>query len=187
MDWCRSRILLAKSMPTTSQSHNFTARNVADERPPHPHLQVAGSTHPISVWRNFIRLFWCTIVARYYGWTYFICSLRFETKVTFGEISLQLRQTDWKFTINIVNVDVVDDLPSQITVYTCLTIHIWTWRRRCTSTRFYVFRCHPPKMAGFQWNWCRKFSTLLWTTLARREVLSESYATHMIFVLKVWK
>jgi hypothetical protein len=52
-------------------------------------------------------------------------SLRFKIKVTFGEISLKLRQTNWNVARNNVNV-VVGELPSQITVYTCLTIDIWT-------------------------------------------------------------
>jgi hypothetical protein len=38
-----------------------------------------------------------------------------------------------------------DELPSQIATYICLTFDIWTWRRRCTSTWFYVFWCHLPK------------------------------------------
>ena len=58
-------------------------------------------------------------------------------KVTFGEISLKLRQTNWN--VARTNLNVVDDeLPNQRTVYTCLTIDIWTRRRRRTSTRFYV-------------------------------------------------
>jgi hypothetical protein len=72
--------------------------------------------------------------------------LRYEIKVKFGEISLKLRQTNWNVAINNVNV-VVDELSSQMTVYTCLTIDIWTRR---TSTRFHALRCHPPKMEGFQ-------------------------------------
>jgi hypothetical protein len=52
-----------------------------------------------------------------------------------------------------ININVfVDELPSQITVYTCLTIEIWTRQHQRTSMWFYVLRCHPPKMAGFQWN-----------------------------------
>ena len=70
--------------------------------------------------------------------------LRYKIKVTFGEISLKLRQTNWNVARNNVNV-VADELPSQIIIYTCLTIDIWTRRRRCTSTRFYAFRCHHPK------------------------------------------
>ena len=58
--------------------------------------------------------------------------LRYKIKVTFGEISLKLRQTNWNVAIINVNV-VVDELPSQITIYTCLTIDIWTQRRRRTS------------------------------------------------------
>jgi hypothetical protein len=64
-----------------------------------------------------------------------LCSLRFKIQVTFGhklrykikfsfgEISFKLCQTNWNVAINNVNV-VVDELPSQIIVYTCLTIDI---------------------------------------------------------------
>ena len=45
----------------------------------------------------------------------------------FGEISLKFRQTNWNVAGNNVNV-VADELPSQIIVYTCLTIDIWTQR-----------------------------------------------------------
>ena len=113
--------------------------------------------------------------------------LRYEIKGTFGEISLKLRQTYWnvaRYNGNVVAIE----LPSQITIDTCLTIDIWTRRRWRTPTQFYALRCHPPKMAAFQWNWRQKFSTLLWTPPARRKALSESYATHThIFVLKVQK
>jgi hypothetical protein len=61
--------------------------------------------------------------------------LRYEVKVTFGGISLKLRQTNWNVAINNVNV-VADELPSQITIYTCLPIDIWTRQHRRTSTRF---------------------------------------------------
>jgi hypothetical protein len=44
--------------------------------------------------------------------------LRYEIKVTFGEISLKLRQTNWNVARNNVDV-VVDELSSQMTVYTC--------------------------------------------------------------------
>jgi hypothetical protein len=47
--------------------------------------------------------------------------LRYNLKVMFGEISLKLRQTHWNVARNDVNV-VADELRSQITVYTCLTI-----------------------------------------------------------------
>ena len=63
--------------------------------------------------------------------------LRYKLKVTLGEISLKLHQTNWNVARNNVNV-VVDELSSQITVYTCLTTDIWTERRRRTSMRFYV-------------------------------------------------
>jgi hypothetical protein len=92
-------------------------------------------------------------------------NLRYEIKVTFGEISLKLRQTNWNVARNNVSV-VVDKLPSQITISTCLTIDIWTRRCQHTSMHFYALWCHPPKMMGFQWNWHQKFSTLLWTPLA---------------------
>ena len=78
--------------------------------------------------------------------------LCYNIKVTFGESSIKLCQTNWNVAINNVNV-VVDELPIQIIVYTCLTINIWTWRRRRTSMLFYALQCHPPKMVGFQWNW----------------------------------
>ena len=109
--------------------------------------------------------------------------LRYKIKVTFGEISLKLHQTNW----NVVRIDVnvvVDELPSLIIVYTCSTIDIWTQRRRRTSTWFYAFRCHPSKMTGFQSNWCPKFSTLLWTPLARWKALSESFAIHAVCAKK---
>ena len=54
-------------------------------------------------------------------------NLRYETKDTFGEISLKLRQTNWNVTRDNVNV-VADELPSQITFYTCLSIDIWIRR-----------------------------------------------------------
>jgi hypothetical protein len=53
--------------------------------------------------------------------------LRYKLKVTFGEISRKLRQTNWNVAKNNVNV-VDDELPSLIAVYTCLTIDIWTQR-----------------------------------------------------------
>ena len=74
-------------------------------------------------------------------------SLHFKIKVTFGEVSLKLRQMNWNVARNNVNV-VVDELPSQITFYTYLTVDIWTQQRRCTSMRFYALRCHPPKLAA---------------------------------------
>jgi hypothetical protein len=43
----------------------------------------------------------------------------------FGEMSLKLRQTNWNVARPNANV-VVDELPSQIIVYTCLTVDIWT-------------------------------------------------------------
>ena len=64
-------------------------------------------------------------------------SLCFQIKITFSEISLKVRQTNWNVAKNNVNV-VVDGLPSQITIYTCLSIDIWSQRRRRTSTQFYA-------------------------------------------------
>ena len=66
----------------------------------------------------------------------------------FGEISFKFHQTNWNVAKKNVSV-VVDKLPSQITIYICLTIDIWNRQRRHTSMRFYAFWCHPPKMAGF--------------------------------------
>jgi hypothetical protein len=43
----------------------------------------------------------------------------------FGEIFLKLCQTDWNVARNNVSV-VADELQSQITIYTCLRIDIWT-------------------------------------------------------------
>ena len=83
----------------------------------------------------------------------------------FGEISLKLRTMNWNVVRINVNV-VVDELPSQIVVYTCLTIDIWTQQCQRTLTQFYAFWYHPPRMTSFQSNWCQKFSTLLWTPLA---------------------
>jgi hypothetical protein len=54
--------------------------------------------------------------------------LGYEMKGMFGEISLKLRQTYWDVAINNLNV-VIWELPSQITIYTCLRIYIWTQRR----------------------------------------------------------
>ena len=64
--------------------------------------------------------------------------LRYEIKVTFGEVSLKLRQMNWDVTKNNVNV-VADELSSEVHVDTCLTINMWTRRRRRTSTRFKHF------------------------------------------------
>ena len=44
---------------------------------------------------------------------------------------------NWNVAKNNVNV-VAYELPSQISVYTCLTIDIWTRRRRSTSMQFYA-------------------------------------------------
>ena len=75
--------------------------------------------------------------------------LRYKIKVMFGEISLKLHQTNWNVAKNNVNV-VVEKLPSQRMVYTCLIIDIWIGHRRRTSPQFYALRCHPSKMVGFQ-------------------------------------
>ena len=67
--------------------------------------------------------------------------LRYEIKVTFGEISLKLCQMNWNVVRNNVNV-VVDELPSQITVQNSLIIDIWTRWHQHMSTRFYALWCH---------------------------------------------
>jgi hypothetical protein len=54
--------------------------------------------------------------------------LRYKIKVTIGEISLKLHQTNWNVARSNVNV-VVDELPNQITFYFCLIIDIWTQQR----------------------------------------------------------
>jgi hypothetical protein len=102
--------------------------------------------------------------------------LRYEIKVTFGEISFKLHQTNWNVAINNVNV-VDDELPTQITIYICLIIDIWTRRRRRTSTQFGAIR---PKWRASNENGAIKFSTLLSTPLARRKAFSESYAMHTV-------
>jgi hypothetical protein len=75
--------------------------------------------------------------------------LCYKIKVMFGEISLKLCQTNLNVALINVNV-VVDELPSQITFYTCLTIYIWTRQRQRTSMWFHALQCHRPKMAGLQ-------------------------------------
>jgi hypothetical protein len=101
--------------------------------------------------------------------------LRYEIKVTFGEISPKLRQTNWNVAINNVNV-VVDELPSQISIYTCLTTSNWTRRCRCTSTWFGAIR---PKWQASSELVPKKFDFNM-DTLARWKALSESYAIHVV-------
>ena len=48
--------------------------------------------------------------------------LRYKMKVTFGKMSPKLRQTNWNVARNNVNVVVVDELPSQVTLDTCLKL-----------------------------------------------------------------
>jgi hypothetical protein len=74
--------------------------------------------------------------------------LRYEIKVMCDKVSLKLLQTNWNVARNNVNV-VVDELPSQVIIYTCLTIDIWTQQRRRTSTWFYALQSHLPKIVGF--------------------------------------
>ena len=94
----------------------------------------------------------------------------FLIKVTFGKFYLKLCQMNWIVAKSNVN-GVVDELPSQKTIYTCLTINIWT--RRCwhASTWFYALRGHPSKWWHQKWNRHQKFFTLLWTPLACRKCL----------------
>ena len=63
--------------------------------------------------------------------------LCYEIKVTFGEVSLKLRQTNLNVAQNNVDV-VIDEFSSQIAVYTCLTIDIWT---QATSMHIDVVLC----------------------------------------------
>ena len=105
--------------------------------------------------------------------------MRYEIKVAFGEISLKLCQTNWNVARNNEKV-VIDELPSQIPVYTCLTIDIWTRRRRRTSTPFYVRDQSVSIVNGDE-------QVLLWTPLACWKVLSESYATHTFLCKKCEK
>jgi hypothetical protein len=74
--------------------------------------------------------------------------LRYEIKVTFGGISLKLRQTKWYVARNNVNV-VVDELSSQRTIYTCLKIDIWTRQHQRTSMRLYVLQASSEIGANF--------------------------------------
>ena len=54
--------------------------------------------------------------------------LCYEINVAFGEIYLKHCQTNGNVATINVNV-VVDELPSQITIYICLIIDTWTQRR----------------------------------------------------------
>jgi hypothetical protein len=65
--------------------------------------------------------------------------LHYIIKVTLGEIFLKLRQMNMNVARNNVNV-VVGELPSQITLYTCLTIDMWTRRHRRTPPWFKALR-----------------------------------------------
>jgi hypothetical protein len=78
-----------------------------------------------------------TILPPFQNKSYFWTQTALRNKVTFGEISLKLCETYWNVATINVNV-VVDELPSQITIYTCSMTDIWTPRCRHTSTRFYV-------------------------------------------------
>ena len=72
----------------------------------------------------------------------------YERKVTFGEISLKLRQTNWNVARINVNV-VVDELPSQVTIYTCLIIDIWTQHVNAHQRGFISFGAIRPKWLVF--------------------------------------
>jgi hypothetical protein len=65
--------------------------------------------------------------------------------VNFSQTSPNKLECCQKQCKNNVNV-VAAKLPCQMIVYTCLTIDIWTRRRRRTSMRLYALRCHPPKI-----------------------------------------
>ena len=104
--------------------------------------------------------------------------MRYKRKVMFGEISLKLCQTIWN--VARINVVVVDELPSQISFYICLTIDIWTqWRRR-TINAVLCASVLSTQNDMFQINWRQKLSTLLWRPLTRRKALSENYTMHTI-------
>jgi hypothetical protein len=104
----------------------------------------------------------------------------YEIKVTFGEISLKLRQKNWNVARNNVNI-VADELPSQIRVYTCFinngyldsmtSMHIHTVL--CTSVPSAQNGRLPMKLAP-------KVFNLTMDTLARRKALSQSYAMNAI-------
>ena len=111
-------------------------------------------------------------ILRYKIKVMFGLKLLYEIKVTFGEIFVKLRQTNWNVAIYNVNV-VAYELPSQITIYTCLTIDILTQRRRRTSTRFYVWDRSMSIVNGDERACCLP-------PLAHRKVLSERYAMHAI-------
>jgi hypothetical protein len=59
-------------------------------------------------------------------------SLRFKIKVTFGEISLKLRQTNWNVARNNVNV-VADELPSRKN-----NLHLFDNRYLDSTTLMYI-------------------------------------------------
>ena len=73
--------------------------------------------------------------------------LRHEIKVTCGEISLKLHQTNWNVARINVNA-VVDELPSQIIDYTCLTIDIWTYSTTSTHINTILCASTPSAQSG---------------------------------------
>ena len=89
---------------------------------------------------------------------------------------LKLSQTNWNVAKNNVNV-VVGELQSQIIVYTCLIIDIWTQR---TSMRFYALSMPSAHIGGVPVNLVPKVFDFFMASLARRKALSESYATYKI-------
>jgi hypothetical protein len=70
--------------------------------------------------------------------------LHYEVKVTFGEISLKLRQPNWNVARNNAN-SVAYELPSQITVCTCLTIDFGLDGVNAHQRDFMRFGTIPPK------------------------------------------
>ena len=99
----------------------------------------------------------------------------YEIKVMFGEIFPKLCQMNWNIARNNVDV-VVDELSSQITIYTCLKFDIWTWHRQRTSTWFGVI-CQKWRAST---EMVPKYFDFIMTPLAHREALSESYATYIV-------
>jgi hypothetical protein len=78
-----------------------------------PNTLTYGSTHKVPTVPSYSLRFKIKVT--------FGHKLRYKIKVTFGEISLKLRPTNWNVARNNVSV-VVGELPSQRTLYTCLTI-----------------------------------------------------------------
>jgi hypothetical protein len=101
-----------------------------------------------------------------------------------GEISLKLHQMN--LIVAKINWNIVaNELPSQSVVYTCLTIDVWTRRRR---RGFMCFRCYPPKLAGFHWKLAPKpFDFIMDTSGSPESAQWEELCDARIFVQTVRK